>query len=142
MLRTMLEPTSSSPRRRSGQLLRDAWHKYGLIVIGNMVFFALLYFVQYRPNSRDNRAAELLSLAQHEETDHRLEAAEALYSMVATDYADNRPALIAAACPNKKPATDSSGLFVSKRFCVYVPGVPGNCGPCGLAFKRTRLCFL
>jgi hypothetical protein len=75
--------------------LRDAWHKYGLIVIGNVVFFALLYFVQYRPNSRDNRAAELLSLAQHEETEHRLEGAEALYSMVVTDYADNRPALIA-----------------------------------------------
>ena len=70
----MPEPTSSSVRRRPRQLLRDAWHKYGLIVIGNVVFFALLYFVQYRPNSRDNRAAELLSLAQHEETEHRLEA--------------------------------------------------------------------
>jgi hypothetical protein len=91
----MLEPTSSSVRRRPGQLLHDAWHKYGLIVIGNVVFFALLYFVQYRPNSRDNRAAELLSLAQHEETEHRLESAETLYAMVVTDYADNRPALIA-----------------------------------------------
>src|SRR5262249_44602015 len=42
-----------------------------------------------------NRAAELLTLAQHEETEHRLEAAESLYSMIVTDYADDRPALVA-----------------------------------------------
>lgn len=76
-------------------MLRDAWHKYGLIVIGNVVFFALLYFVQYRPNSRESRAAELLTLAQHEETELRLEAAESLYAMIITEYADDRPALVA-----------------------------------------------
>jgi hypothetical protein len=76
-------------------MMRDLWHKYGLIVIGNVVFFALLYFVQYRPNSRENRAAELLTLAQHEETERRLEAAESLYAMILTDYADDRPALVA-----------------------------------------------
>ena len=27
-------------------LLRELWHKYGLIVVGNVVFFALLYFIQ------------------------------------------------------------------------------------------------
>jgi hypothetical protein len=76
-------------------MLRDAWHKYGLIVIGNVVFFALLYFVQYRPNSRENRAAELLTLAQHEEAERRLEAAESLYAMLLTDYPDDRPTLVA-----------------------------------------------
>jgi hypothetical protein len=76
-------------------MLRDAWHKYGLIVVGNVVFFALLYFVQYRPNSRESRAAELLTLAQHEEAEHRLEAAESLYAMLLADYADDRPALVA-----------------------------------------------
>jgi hypothetical protein len=84
-----------SPPEPPRQLLRDAWHKYGLIVIGNVVFFALLYFVQYRPNSRESRAAELLTLAQHEETEHRLEAAESLYATIAADYPDERPAQIA-----------------------------------------------
>jgi len=76
-------------------MLRDAWHKYGLIVIGNVVFFALLYFVQYRPNSRESRAAELLTVAQHEEADGRLEAAESLYAMLISDYPDDRPTLVA-----------------------------------------------
>ena len=62
------------------------WQKYGLIVVGNLVFFALLYFVQYRPNSRDNRAGELLTLAQREETEQRLEAAETLYGKILNDY--------------------------------------------------------
>jgi hypothetical protein len=91
----MHEPHSPSARARPRQLLRDAWHKYGLIVIGNVVFFALLYFVQYRPNSRESRAAELLTLAQHEETEQRLEAAESLYSVIVKEYADDRPALVA-----------------------------------------------
>jgi len=77
------------------QLLMDAWNKYGLIVIGNVVFFALLYFVQYRPNSRESRAVELLTLAQREEADHRLEAAESLYGAILADYADERPAAVA-----------------------------------------------
>jgi hypothetical protein len=66
--------------------LRDVWQKYGLIVVGNLVFFALLYFVQYRPNSRDNRASELLTMAQREEAEQRLEAAETLYAKVLVDY--------------------------------------------------------
>ena len=74
----MVEQISEPAKARLAGVLRDAWHKYGLIVIGNVVFFALLYFVQYRPNSRESRAAELLTLAQHEETDQRLEAAESL----------------------------------------------------------------
>jgi hypothetical protein len=91
----MLEPTSRGTRVRSRQWLHDAWHKYGLIVIGNVVFFALLYFVQYRPNSRENRAAELLTMAQHDETERRFEAAESLYATILTDYGDERPALVA-----------------------------------------------
>ncbi|HEX4337344.1 MAG TPA: hypothetical protein VH062_15615 [Polyangiaceae bacterium] len=81
------------PERR--KLLLDAWQKYGLIVIGNVVFFALLYFVQYRPNSRENRAGELLTLAQREEAEHRLEAAESLYATIVADYTDERPASVA-----------------------------------------------
>ena len=73
------------PRERGG-LLRGLWQKYGLIVVGNLVFFALLYFVQYRPNSRDNRATELLTLAQREEAEQRLEAAETLYGKILSDY--------------------------------------------------------
>lgn len=92
----MLEPTGMpTKRRRGGQWLHDTWQKYGLIVIGNVVFFALLYFVQYRPNSRENRASELLTLAQHEETDQRFEAAESIYTMLSSEYADERPALVA-----------------------------------------------
>jgi hypothetical protein len=72
------------PERR--RWLYDLWQKYGLIVVGNLVFFALLYFVQYRPNSRDNRAGELLTLAQREETEGRLEAAETLYGKILIDY--------------------------------------------------------
>ena len=91
----MVEQISEPAKARLAGVLRDAWHKYGLIVIGNVVFFALLYFVQYRPNSRESRAAELLTLAQHEETDQRLEAAESLYAMIASEYAEDRPALVA-----------------------------------------------
>lgn len=90
---------SDGPRRlwtvERKKLLLDTWQKYGLIVIGNVVFFALLYFIQYRPNSRENRAGELLTLAQHEEAEHRLESAESLYSMIMTDYPDERPAAVA-----------------------------------------------
>jgi hypothetical protein len=72
-----------------------AWHKYGLIVVGNVVFFALLYFVQYRPNSRDNRATELLTLAQREESEGRLEAAETLYARIVKDYDDSSAMVVA-----------------------------------------------
>jgi hypothetical protein len=91
----MSEPTGRwSPRERK-KLVLDVWQKYGLIVIGNVVFFALLYFIQYRPNSRENRAGELLTLAQREEAEHRLEAAESLYAMIVADYTDERPAAVA-----------------------------------------------
>jgi hypothetical protein len=78
--------TLAEEARRERRWLRDVWQKYGLIVVGNLVFFALLYFVQYRPNSRDNRASELLTLAQREEAEQRLEAAETLYAKILVDY--------------------------------------------------------
>lgn len=103
-------------------MLREAWHKYGLIVIGNVVFFALLYFVQYRPNSRENRAAELLTLAQHEETEHRLQAAESLYSMILRDYGGDRPALVAKERLPKVRAQLQQQLEVQ-------PPLPAACSP-------------
>lgn len=75
------------PVARSGWI-RDLWQKYGLIVVGNVVFFALLYFLQYRPNSRENRATELLMLAQQQEAENKLEAAEVLYAKIQESYAD------------------------------------------------------
>ncbi len=76
-------------------LLRGLWNKYGLIVVGNVVFFALLYFVQYRPNSMDSRASELLLLAQREEAERRLEAAESIYGKILADYGDSASGAIA-----------------------------------------------
>ena len=102
--------------------LRDAWHKYGLIVIGNVVFFALLYFVQYRPNSRENRAAELLTMAQHDETEQRLEAAESLYTTIVTDYSDERPAQIA------KERLPKVRARLQQRRDVQTP-LPAACAP-------------
>lgn len=84
----MAESSVDSPKQRRG-FLREAWNKYGLIVVGNVVFFALLYFVQYRPNSLDSRAAELLTLAQREESEQRLEAAESIYGKILADYGDS-----------------------------------------------------
>jgi hypothetical protein len=70
--------------------VRQSWEKYGLIVIGNIVFFALLYFISYRPHNTENRAAEFLSLAQSAEIEGRHELALVLYEKVAADYAGTR----------------------------------------------------
>ncbi|MDB4989113.1 MAG: hypothetical protein JWN04_4291 [Myxococcaceae bacterium] len=75
--------------------VRDLWNKYGLIVVGNVVFFALLYFIQYRPNSRDSRATELLTLAQREEAEQHLEAAESVYSKILAEYRDSGAGAVA-----------------------------------------------
>jgi hypothetical protein len=77
---------SGRPNVERRGFVRGVWQKYGLIVVGNLVFFALLYFVQYRPNSLDNRATELLTLAQREEVDQRVESAAALYGKIVADY--------------------------------------------------------
>ena len=122
MTPSMVEPSSRRLPQLRRQLLLDAWHKYGLIVIGNVVFFALLYFVQYRPNSRANRAAELLTLAQREEADNRLEAAESLYAMISTDYADERPAVLA------KERLPKVRALAQKQHDVQPP-LPAACSP-------------
>lgn len=86
-----LDPRSTS----HPGLLRGLWQKYGLIVVGNVVFFALLYFLQYRPNSREARATELLTLAQQQETESKLEAAEVLYAKIIASYGDCEAAQLA-----------------------------------------------
>jgi hypothetical protein len=68
------------------EMIAQSWQKYGLIVVGNIVFFVLLYFVSYRPNNDEHRAAELLAMAQEQETQGRAEAASVLYGKVLARY--------------------------------------------------------
>lgn len=103
-------------------LLTGLWQKYGLIVVGNVVFFALLYFIQYRPNSRDNRATELLTLAQREETEGRLEAAETLYAKITADYQDS------SALPVAEERLPKVRALVKKRAETQAP-LPAACTP-------------
>ena len=70
--------------------LAGLWSKYGLIVVGNIVFFALLYLFSYRPHNAENRAAEFLSLAQLAETKGRNQTAMDLYEKIIDDYAGTR----------------------------------------------------
>lgn len=84
----MAQATQGRAEAQREPLLTALWQKYGLIVVGNVVFFALLYFIQYRPNSREARATELLTMAQREEAEQHLEAAETLYAKVVADYSD------------------------------------------------------
>lgn len=81
----------------SMQRIRQSWEKYGLIVIGNVVFFVLLYFISYRPHNDENRAAEFLSMAQQEETEDNWRTAMILYKKVVSDYVDTRSAQTAKA---------------------------------------------
>jgi hypothetical protein len=104
------------------ELVLALWGKYGLIVVGNVVFFALLYFMQYRPNSRDNRATEWLTLAQREEADHRLQAAETLYHKVVDDYGDTSASQIAA---ERLPRV----LALAKKQRETQPPLPAACTP-------------
>jgi hypothetical protein len=90
----MADASASDVEKKRNALL-DLWNKYGLIVVGNVVFFALLYFIQYRPNSRDSRATELLTLAQREESEAHLEAAEAVYGKILSDYRDSAAGAVA-----------------------------------------------
>ena len=68
------------------EMIAQSWQKYGLIVVGNIVFFVLLYFISYRPNNDEHRAAELLAMAQEQETQGRAEAASVLYGKVLARY--------------------------------------------------------
>jgi hypothetical protein len=116
--------TILTPEQRSGEpgFVRRAWQKYGLIVVGNVVFFALLYFLQYRPNSQDNRATELLMIAQRDEAEGRFEAAESLYTKVVADYDDTRASAIAKERLPKVRAT-------LKKKREVQPPLPAACAP-------------
>ena len=72
--------------------LSAIWSKYGLIVVGNIVFFILLYFFSYRPHNEENRASEFLSIAQSAETGGRKETALDLYERILSDYGETRAA--------------------------------------------------
>jgi hypothetical protein len=76
--------------------VKQSWEKYGLIVIGNIVFFTLLYFISYRPHNTENRAAEFLSVAQSAEAEGRHEAALVVYRKLVADYGKTRAGLTAA----------------------------------------------
>jgi len=78
-------------------MLAQSWQKYGLIVVGNIVFFILLYFVSYRPNNDESRAADLLSMAQEQEMQSRPEAAKVLYGKVIARFKDTEAARMAEA---------------------------------------------
>jgi hypothetical protein len=107
---------------RREPFLYALWQKYGLIVVGNVVFFALLYFVQYRPNSRENRATELLSMAQREEAEQHLEAAETLYAKIVADYGD---AAAFAVARERLPKVQA----LAKKKREAQPPLPESCAP-------------
>ncbi|MBN2718566.1 MAG: hypothetical protein JXX14_22165 [Deltaproteobacteria bacterium] len=75
--------------------LNQSWEKYGLIVVGNIVFFTLLYFISYRPHNEENRASEFLSLAQQAETEDQMTTAQTLYTKITRDYSGTRSAATA-----------------------------------------------
>lgn len=118
----MADVTLSGSDSKKPGLLRDLWNKYGLIVVGNVVFFALLYFVQYRPNSRDSRATELLTLAQREEAEQHLEAAEAVYGKIIADYRDSAAGAVAR---ERLPKV----LALAKQKREAQPPLPAACAP-------------
>jgi hypothetical protein len=90
--------------------------------VGNVVFFALLYFIQYRPNSRDSRATELLMLAQREEAEQRLEAAESVYAKILADYRESSAGAVAR---ERMPKV----LALAKKKRETQPPLPAACAP-------------
>jgi hypothetical protein len=118
----MAQATQTTADAAREPMLKALWHKYGLIVVGNVVFFALLYFIQYRPNSRENRATELLTMAQREEAEQHLEAAEALYAKVVADYDDASAFVIA-----RERLPKVQALAKKKREAQ--PPLPESCAP-------------
>lgn len=100
---------------------RSLWNKYGLIVVGNIVFFILLYVFSYRPNNTENRSMDLLSTAQSAETKERHETAYDLYEKILEDYAGTRAAETA--------EERLSGLkkTLSKKGATPMPDCPARC---------------
>lgn len=87
--------TEDAPVVRRPSWLRRTWNKYALIIVGNIVFFALMYWFTYRPHNAESRGGEFLSLAQQQETDGRLQAAEVLYGKVVQDYGETKAGVVA-----------------------------------------------
>jgi hypothetical protein len=120
----------------TGKQLKQSWEKYSLIVVGNIVFFLLLYFISYRPHNEENRASEFLSLAQQEDADDHYRSAMVLYQKVLADYGKTRSAQTAKSrlaylkknpprpAPKKKPEKIQPILDIDKmldvRPAVYV----------------------
>lgn len=96
------------------EMIAQSWQKYGLIVVGNVVFFVLLYFISYRPNNDANRAAELLIMGQEQETQGRAEAASVLYEKVLVRY------------PKTEAARTARERIPAVRKWVASRGVPGK----------------
>ncbi len=91
--------------------LGSVWNKYGLIVVGNIVFFVLLYWFSYRPNNSDSRSMDLLSTAQSAETKGHRETALDLYEKITADYKGTRAAGIASEkIPNLKKTLSNKRL--------------------------------
>lgn len=118
----MAQVSLGEPEAERPGPLRGLWNKYGLIVVGNVVFFALLYFIQYRPNSRDSRATELLTLAQREEAEQRLEAAESLYAKILAEYRDSAAGVVAR---ERLPKVQAQ----AKKKRETQPPLPAACAP-------------
>lgn len=118
----MAQVSVGGPEATKAGPLRGLWNKYGLIVVGNVVFFALLYFIQYRPNSRDSRATELLTLAQREEAEQRLEAAESVYTKILSEYRDSAAGAVAR---ERLPKV----LALAKKKRETQPPLPAACAP-------------
>jgi len=117
--------------------IKQSWEKYSLIVIGNIVFFALLYLFSYRPHNSENRASEFLALGQEQETLKRNETALVLYEKILADYGNTRAAVTAtqripiikknaivapkSAPELKKPRLDL-GPMLDRRPSIYIAG--------------------
>ena len=99
---------------------RELWNKYGLIVVGNIVFFILLYLFSYRPHNTENRSMELLSMAQTAETKGHNQTAADLYEKILADYKGTRAA---------QTATERAPILkktLSKK-TVVPPDCPARC---------------
>jgi hypothetical protein len=100
---------------------RNLWNKYGLIVVGNIVFFILLYFFSYRPHNTENRSMDLLSTAQSAETKGRNQTAHDLYEKILEDYAGTR------ASETAKERLSSLKKTLSKKGAAPPPDCPARC---------------
>ena len=84
--------SSEETEEKTKGLWRRLWGTYGLIVVGNIVFFILLYTFSYRPHNDESRSTEFLTLAQEQESDGQLAVAKTLYEKIVADYGATKAA--------------------------------------------------